>query len=1633
MLLMTLLAPWAANAQQTAPYNEGFEAMSDVTDLNTAGWEMLYKSHSGSFLAIETGASNVFAGSKALNIDSWNAGSSSDWVIVGLPTISNKAVNELQMTFSYKVSTGNVYIGYLTDPDDYSTFVTVESFNSSSSYSTKTVEFDGVPATATRIAIKYLNYYRCYVDEVEVKQLPNCKTPQNLTPSNLTADRVTLTWERNAAGTEDAWILEYGTTSDFTGATTVSVTGGNPTKTLTGLTENTKYYARVKADCGGEESDPTAAISFTTLCEPTTIPTEGWSENFDSYTHTSNTTTTNNLPDCWSYINTTTYSSYQGYPYVYYGSSYSSSGNYHLRLYSYYSSWSDYDPQPQYAILPPMDNLTGKQITLKARGYNTSSTFKIGTMTDPSDPSTFVAITEQTGLTTSYQEFTYPLSGTNVCVVIMIDAANSSRSTNAVYIDDIVINDAPNCVKPIGLDLEATGQTATFTWTSDASQWQVAYSKDASADPDDNIVGLVDVKSFTKDNLELDTDHYFWVRTYCGASEQSEWAGPASVHIGYCLPNPSSRDGKGITKVIFGTSGYVVNNVDETNGLPASSPFYGNYASMVGSMQAGVESTISITYATGSSTVYSYGTIIWVDWDNSLSFEESEIVYTGTSTQGSGGVPQVLDATITIPATQATGEYRMRIAGADSYFDNYISGSSSVAPNPCFTSSYAVCHDYTLRVLEAPSCLTPTALDVTRTGATATATWSGTATSYNIDINGTVTNNVNTPYEFDLELSTDYTVKVQANCAGNETSDWSNAFTFSTPDCWTGRIIEYSLTDSYGDGWNGASITVIEGCGNVFETLTVTAASNSGTLTLCGDYYQFIWNSGSYDSECSFTFSEGGTTLFTKPSSVSDGLVLYTLGTQTCPTPSGLTAGVPDRDNVELSWTENGTATAWQICINGDESNLVDADTNPFTLTGLTPDTDYAVKVRAFCDKTDQSCWSNEVNFTTAEACAKPTSLTETGITTTSATMSWTGTSGSYVLQYRPWFQVGQDSLSTDTYTTYTYDLSGYKGQGSIAIRHYDVSDKFYLNVDNVELRASDNTVIFSEGFESGAIPSTWTNYDVDGDGYTWDLAQTGSMYVIGNYGVYSASWTSTTGALTPDNWLIIPNVPMGGTFSFEARGQDPSYPDENFAVYVSLESDITEIPLTTNSYTADNLTPGTPYAWQVKSDCGMYVSNWVTSLFKTKDDLLIFATDGDWNDLSNWTDTDGLPISALPTISNKVRIDADAIIPKGVVATAGKTTIGTSGSITIEDGGQLKHNSATLWVTMEKEITGYVAGNEQNKANWYFISTPFSGSTQIETTGTSWSHVNNLADTTQNGAYDLYGFDPTEGDEWINYKANPTHAVFTAGNNNGLVFKKGYLYASEEDRTVSFTGTITKTIDNSMTEAYVYNSSSSYDFSDFSLVGNPFACNTYINYVDDSDNVLTADFYTMNAAGDGFSLSSSNVALPPLTGALIEISASGNVKFSTETPGSSKSGQFDMNLVQGNQTVDQARLRFGQSSNLKKMSLSDNTAKVYIPQEGKDYAVVNAGEQGEMPVNFKAAENGTYTLSFTAQDVDFSYLHLIDNMTGNDVDLLSNPSYTFDAQNTDYASRFKLVFAQGNSNTGDNFAFISNGNLMIL
>ena len=244
-------------------------------------------------------------------------------------------------------------------------------------------------------------------------------------------------------------------------------------------------------------------MSFATECD--VFAALGYNENFDSYTAGNNV-----LPLCWSYINTTTYSTYQGYPKIYNYSSNSTPNCLSLYSYAYYSYGStSYDPQPQYAILPEMTGLAGKQVTLMAKGSNASSTFKIGTMTDPADASTFVAITEQ-ALTTSHQQFEYliPTDAQGHYLAIMIDAANEDRTTNGVYIDDISIAEPPACPKPTDLTVVAnsvTAHSAQLSWVSDATAWIVAYK---TADDEDftevnatenpyTLTGLTDGKTYT--------------------------------------------------------------------------------------------------------------------------------------------------------------------------------------------------------------------------------------------------------------------------------------------------------------------------------------------------------------------------------------------------------------------------------------------------------------------------------------------------------------------------------------------------------------------------------------------------------------------------------------------------------------------------------------------------------------------------------------------------------------------------------------------------------------------------------------------------------------------------------------------------------------------------------------------------------------------------------------------------------------------------------------------------------------------------------------------------------------------------------------------------------------------------------
>jgi len=77
-----------------------------------------------------------------------------------------------------------------------------------------------------------------------------CPTPTGLTCHSVTTTSATLGWTENGGAT--TWELQYSLNNTFAAGTyTQVIVNGTPTDTLSGLTAETTYYARVKAVCGG--------------------------------------------------------------------------------------------------------------------------------------------------------------------------------------------------------------------------------------------------------------------------------------------------------------------------------------------------------------------------------------------------------------------------------------------------------------------------------------------------------------------------------------------------------------------------------------------------------------------------------------------------------------------------------------------------------------------------------------------------------------------------------------------------------------------------------------------------------------------------------------------------------------------------------------------------------------------------------------------------------------------------------------------------------------------------------------------------------------------------------------------------------------------------------------------------------------------------------------------------------------------------------------------------------------------------------------------------------------------------------------------------------------------------------------
>ncbi len=368
------------------------------------------------------------------------------------------------------------------------------------------------------------------------------------------------------------------------------------------------------------------------------------------------------------------------------------------------------------------------------------------------------------------------------------------------------------------------------------------------------------------------------------------------------------------------------------------------------------------------------------------------------------------------------------------------------------------------------------------------------------------------------------------------------------------------------------------------------------------------------------------------------------------------------------------------------------------------------------------------------------------------------------------------------------------------------------------------------------------------------------------------------------------------------------------------------------------------------------------------------------------WTATE------FPTTKTNVNINLSAYDGQDVYIAFKFAGVGTSGRMWYVD------NVGVYCTSYPNEVQGYTT----NADGWRLIASPLAETIL----------ANDVLNMTT-GDFDLYRFNQSSDTQWENWKKEgSSHYHF------GLEPGKGYLYANNSNTTLTFIGT-KYSGDGNVTLSRAVGSS----LAGWNLIGNPFA----------QAATVAKDFYVMNNDGSGLiAATGHNVAA--MEGIMVYAENDGEiVTFVPNTRDSQADEQIVLNLSRGeSDVIDRVIVRLGESGTLPKYSLNDNNAKIYVAQEDMDYSVVHGFESGNMQVNFESKHIGEYSFSVNLENADVKYLHLLDKITGDDVDMLSEGYYTFIGSPSDRYDRFVLRFGSTASTISDVFAY-QNGDEIVV
>ncbi|MBR5783613.1 MAG: fibronectin type III domain-containing protein, partial [Bacteroidales bacterium] len=925
--------------------------------------------------------------------------SSSTPIYAVLPKL-NANIDTLQILFSYRnegVTAGNhtITLGVMTNPDDTSTFIPLESYAKTTTITA--VEhlfgFDTVSGNNYHIAFRYSggtsNNMWAAIDSIVIDYMPSCPKPIYLEANNLTETTAELSW----TGIATSWIVEYGL-AGFELGTGTTLTSNTNSLTLTGLTHSTRYDYYVRGICNVNDTSDWALDPCTFRTECGIISTLPWSADLDgAWYYYPNNDNNARFPSCWSLVN--------GGSATYNWRNTTTATHIHTGSYAiyYYGTSSSSTEHDDWLITPEIQLTGNEQLTFWMKNPSTSNpsasyvyesrvaiyAYTVNANDTAININNFVQINPYIQIApgiNEYSEYIIPLTGLtgNVHLAFVVDTASYT-----FYIDDITIEAMPACPKPRFIVADSISQTAVeLSWQSTSTDFIVDY-KPIYDTVWTSVTGIYSNTTVVA-GLNPSTTYQFRVRAVCTAVDTSEWSNVAefttlcgAVSLPFfedfsgttfpanCWERLSGYpfEGASITSTTSGWNRYTANNY----GLPvphAKVNIYGTtckYWLVTPEIDLASTPGIELTF---DLALTKYNNSIAPD---SVGPDDKFMVIISTD-----GGNTWLQSNATIWGDDSTADYSLRNVSNTGQrvsisLDQYFGDTIRIA---FYGESRVSGGDNDLRIDNISvhaSCPSPIISSVTPEATTATVTWTSDETSFQVSYKEMTASEWNTEIDVDgvnsytftgLLPETAYQFRVRSICDVDEYSMWTVG-TFTTPvlPCMAPTNITASeITDRTATiAWDGMENQLSWEVRYVTQgqDTTVVATTNPVVITnlFYGQTYQ-VWIRA-----------------FCGADTYSDWSEVATFNTLSCSPISNLVVAEVNSNNATIVWAAEEGQTQWEVSYGiegfteGNGNEIIVSEIPTYQITELESGINYDVYVRAICGEGFYSAWSSRVTFTT--------------------------------------------------------------------------------------------------------------------------------------------------------------------------------------------------------------------------------------------------------------------------------------------------------------------------------------------------------------------------------------------------------------------------------------------------------------------------------------------------------------------------------------------------------------------------------------------------------------------------------------------------------------------------------------------